>query len=234
MILREALLDAYAVLCPVNCAGCGADDRYLCALCRAALVPDLSVRLVGGMRVHCGLDYESRGRRVILAYKEQGRTDVASALAVPLAAAVRAAIAASPLASGSSPVALALVPTGRAAFRRRGYDPVRLLVRRAGGRPERVLLPARTTATQKALGVEDRAQNMRGAFVATRRLDGRRFILVDDILTSGATLTEAARAISAAGGEVLGGATLAFTRRLHAFRDNASAEDYRGRKGAKD
>lgn len=216
MNLRDALLDALALLSPVECAGCGADDRSLCPDCLAALAPDVTVHSVGGLRVHAALSYELRVRRVILAYKEQERTDVAPALAVPLAAAVRVAIAAA-----EGPVELALVPTGRAAFRRRGYDPLRLLVRRAGGRPARVLLPSRTTGTQKSFGAEDRAVNVRGAFVAARPLHGRRFVVVDDILTSGATIAEASRAITAAGGEVVGGATLAFTRRLLAFRDNA-------------
>jgi predicted amidophosphoribosyltransferase len=80
--------------------------------------------------------------------------------------------------------------------------------------------------------VADRAANLRGAFVAARRLDGRRFIVVDDILTSGATISEAVRAIEMAGGVVVGGATLAFTKRLLAFRDNAIGEDYRGAQGA--
>ncbi|CAN5216823.1 hypothetical protein BH11ACT4_BH11ACT4_02510 [soil metagenome] len=232
MGIRDALLDALALLSPVECAGCGAADRSLCADCTVALQPDVTVHSAGGLRVHAALAYELRVRRVILAYKEQERTDVAAALAVPLAAAVHAALAAA--APGPRSVELALVPTSRAAYRRRGYDPVRLLVRRAGGRPERLLLPARRTGTQKALGVQDRAANLSGAFVAARRLDGRRFLVVDDILTSGATISEAARAITAAGGEVVGGATLAFTKRLLAFRDNARGEDYGGRKGASD
>jgi predicted amidophosphoribosyltransferase len=221
MALRDAFLDALALLSPVECAGCTADDRSLCVDCRNALLPDVTVHAVNqhsaaGLRVHAALRYELRVRRVILAYKEQERTDVAAALAVPLAAAVQASLAAA--APGLRSVELALVPTSRAAYRRRGYDPVRLLVRRAGGRPQRVLLSARTTGTQKTLGVEDRAVNLRGAFVAARRLEGRRFVIVDDILTSGATITEAARAISEAGGEVVGAATLAFTKRLLALK----------------
>jgi predicted amidophosphoribosyltransferase len=229
MGIRDALLDAWALLSPVECAGCDAADRSLCDDCRYALQPHVTVHSAGGVRVCAALGYEGRVRRVILAFKEQERTDVAGALAVPLAVAVRAAVAAAP---GGGSVELALVPTSRAAWRRRGYDPVAVLVRRAGGRPARVLLASRARATQKKLGVADRAANLRGAFVAARRLDGRRFIVVDDILTSGATISEAVRAIEMAGGVVVGGATLAFTKRLLAFRDNAIGEDYRGAQGA--
>lgn len=221
MTLRDALLDAWAVLMPVDCAGCGTPDRALCGDCLAALHPEATPRVTaGGLRVVSALRYEGVVRRVILALKEQERTDVAAALAVPFAAAL-------PLG-----VAFAAVPTSRAAYRRRGYDPVALLLRRAGSRHERVLVHTRSTSRQKALGAGERAANLRGALVARRSLAGRSFMLVDDILTTGATLDEAARAIRAAGGEVVGGATLAFTPRLLPFRDNPTSEDYGGAKGA--
>jgi predicted amidophosphoribosyltransferase len=157
------------------------------------------------------LRYEGQVRRMLLALKEQERLDVASRLALPLAAAVAAA-----------PVAeLAAVPTSRAAWRRRGFDPVALLLRRAGLRPARVLRHVRRTGRQKTLGVDERAANRLGAMAARGSLAGRRFVVVDDVLTTGATIDEAARAIRDAGGEVLGGVGLAFTPRRYPTRDIA-------------
>ncbi len=231
--IRGPLLDAWALLSPVECAGCGADDRSLCPACRLALTPAVTVHSAAGVPVYCALTYAGVVRRVIIAFKEQERTDLAALLAASLAGAITGAVSAAPAGPPvSSPLELALVPTSRAAWRRRGYDPVLLLARRAGGRPARVLLPARASGAQKALGLQERAANRRGAFVARGSLENRRFVVVDDVLTSGATMAEAIRAIRAAGGEVISGACLAFTPRLSATSDNRLREDYRGAKEA--
>jgi len=226
---KDALLDALALLSPVDCAGCGARDRSLCPSCRATLAPEPTPRQTpGGLTVITALRYEGIVRRVILAFKEQHRTNVAAALA----AALRPAIDRATGASSAAPIERVAVPTSRSAYRRRGYDPVALLVRRAASRPARVLVPARRTAHQKSLGVQGRRENLTGAFAARGSLTSRRFVVVDDVLTTGATLDEAARALRQAGGEVLAGATLAFTPRWSAFRDIPPAEDYGWAKGA--
>jgi predicted amidophosphoribosyltransferase len=219
-VLRNALLDALAILLPVDCAGCSAPDRGVCDECLRALAPDPSVRAVGRVRVWTGMRYELVGRRVILALKEEGRTDVARALARPLSAALDRALDDAP--RGAEVVA---VPTSRPAYRRRGYDPVRLLLRRAGHHGARVLVAARASKDQKTLGVAERAENRAGAFTATRRLDGRTFVIVDDVLTTGATLADAVRAIEAAGGVVAGAATVAFTPKLFSGDSDDAARD---------
>jgi ComF family protein len=206
--IRTALLDALAVLSPVYCAGCGTPDRSLCEHCRAALEAAVTPRrLADGSTVFTALRYEGVVRRTLLALKESGRTDVAGPLSVPFAAAIHRA--AQPGAE------ILVVPTSSTAWRRRGYDPVALMARRAGIRHAKVLRSARSTASQKTLGASDRETNLRSSMVSRTPLNGRRFVLVDDIVTTGATLTEAARAITAAGGEVVGRAALAFTPRLN-------------------
>jgi len=218
-MLRDALLDALALVLPVECAGCGAPDRSLCAGCLVALRAEPERHaLPDGTPVVCALDYDGAVRRAILALKEHGRTDVARALAVPLAHAMTDATSSRP-GSGGARIETLPVPTSRAAFRRRGYDPVALLLRRAGVRPAAELAHTRRAGQQKHLAVDERASNRAGSLRARRPLTGRRFLLVDDVLTTGATLAEAARAVRAEGGEIVAAATLAYTQKRPSHPD---------------
>jgi predicted amidophosphoribosyltransferase len=81
---------------------------------------------------------------------------------------------------------------------------------------------ARGAVQQKSLAAGERAANREGYLRATRPLNGRRFVVVDDVQTTGATLAEAARAVRAAGGEVVAVATLAYTPRRLAHPDGRS------------
>ena len=80
-----------------------------------------------------------------------------------------------------------------------------------GGSPDTV-----QSAGQKGLGRGARARRVRGSMKVRKRwrhqLSGRKCLIVDDVLTTGATLAEAARAVSAAGGVVCGAVVLAATR----------------------
>jgi ComF family protein len=222
--LRSAALDALALVLPVECAGCGADDRALCDDCRRALVPEPTARrLPDGTPVYSGLDYDGVVRRVVLALKEQQRTDLARQLAPALAAAVRAAVddavggATGREGAGleAADLQVVAVPGTRAAYRRRGYDPVRLLLARAGLGERRVFAAARPHAVQKGLGVDAREANLAGAFRLRRAVDGIHFLLIDDVVTTGSTLVEAARVLRAGGAHVVAAATVASTPRRY-------------------
>lgn len=215
--LTDALLDAWAVVVPVECAGCGDHDRALCRRCRAAIAPRVARRTVASLEVSSGLRYAGEVREVILALKEGGRTGLARPLALSLSAALADALAAedaeAAVRAGGSVAEIVRVPGGRAAFRRRGFDPVALLLRRAGVDPVPVLEATRATRSQKTLDLSSRAVNLAGSIRASRPLAGRRFVLVDDVVTTGATLAEAARALREGGGSVDRAATLADTPR---------------------
>ena len=215
--LRDAVLDGIALLLPVECAGCGAPDRAVCANCRPALAPDPGSRLLAdGTPVFSGLDYDGIPRQLLLAYKEQGRTELARHLAPALAAAVSEAVAAHGLrAHGLRGLELVTVPPSRRSRRRRGFDPVAGLVARAGLDRARVLAPALPHPAQKTLSLEQRAANLAGVFAARVPVAGRRFLLVDDVVTTGATLLAVADALRAGGAEVVAAAALASTPRLY-------------------
>lgn len=215
--LHSATLDALAVLFPVECAGCGAHDRALCPSCTAWLAPQHERRLLDdGTVAFTALRYEGVVRRIILSLKEQGRTDVAAALAAPLVDTVVAALSAALQHDRTlQGVELCTVPSSRAAFRRRGYDPVALVLRKAGLPVARgVLVSVRRHAQQKVLDRGARQRNLVGSLAAQHPLEGRKFVLIDDVVTTGATLVEAARAIRSGGGEVLFAVALANTIRL--------------------
>lgn len=208
-LVREALLDAAAVLLPVRCAGCSVPDRSICSACARSLEPQERRRTVAGITVCSALDYDDVPRTVLLAYKDAGRVDAAPALAGALRSAVVAA-------SGGDPVVPVLIPSTRSARRRRGYHPTGMVLARSRVLPpplRRALRLTRQTSDQAGLSLSERERNREGSVVASARVAGRRCLLVDDIVTTGATIAEAARAITAAGGVVVGAATIAQTPR---------------------
>ncbi|PSK97122.1 putative amidophosphoribosyltransferase [Murinocardiopsis flavida] len=207
----SALVD---LLLGETCAGCGRPGAALCAACSGLL--DRRPRRCRG-RPGCPQawavgPYSGRDRSVLLAFKEQQRRGLAAPLGRSLAAAVTAASRAGP----GSPLLLVPVPPRPSGVRRRGYDPVLLLAGAAAraltarARPARVhaaLRPVRRVADQVGLRRDERRANLAGAFAVPRRAvrplhgraAGRTVVLVDDVLTTGASLAEAARALRAAG-----------------------------------
>jgi hypothetical protein len=134
-------------------------------------------------------------------------------------------------------VLLVPVPSARAAVRARGHDPALRITAaavrelRAGGLPARcldVLVQRRGVADQAGLTAAERLANLAGALSVPRpaAVRARRLVVVDDVITTGATLAEAARALRAAGAEVLAVAVVAATPRDH---DRRAPSTTRGR-----
>ena len=106
------------------------------------------------------------------------------------------------------------VPLARERERERGFNQALLLARRIASRLElptrpRWLARVRATRPQSDLSAAERRANVRGAFRASRRVAGRHVVVVDDILTTGATLGECARALREAGAWRVGVVTVA-------------------------
>ncbi|WP_190860120.1 phosphoribosyltransferase family protein [Actinomadura sp. RB99] len=133
-----------------------------------------------------------------------------------------ASASATATATPTEPIPIVWVPSRRGAARRRGHDPMRQAVAvavqrlRAGGVPVVALgglRQCRRVADQAGLGAKARRDNLNGALEAVARapLAGRRVVLVDDVVTTGASLAEAARALREAGADVAAAATVAAT-----------------------
>lgn len=207
---------------PRRCAGCGRPGELLCPDCRPTGPP---LRLAGfaGVVLAAGR-YERRLRSAVLAYKERGRRELARPLAQLLALA--------PLLALGRPVVLVPVPSARAAARRRGGDHVLRMARVASAQSRvpiaAVLQLVRTVHDSAGLGAVARQANLAGAMAAARpppALTSGRLpaaVLVDDIVTTGATLHEATRALRSAGWPVLGGVALAATPRRRTEREQVA------------
>jgi predicted amidophosphoribosyltransferase len=251
--VANALLDALAVLLPVECAGCGVPDRSTCSGCLAALAASgrpgrVALRPPGSAQtgadvlpVCFAIDYAGVAKDMLHALKEQGRVDAARPLGRMLGRAMSEAVrqARRDIPAGSR-VELLAVPSSRRALRLRGYNPVETLLRWAGPQPSRAsgIRYRRAPHDQASLGAEQRWSNLAGSIEAdARRLRGRHLLLVDDVVTTGATLLECRRAVEAVGGHLWGGIALAHTAKVKGTNselhgDLARWQVYGGGKGA--
>lgn len=217
--VANACREALSLVLPVSCAGCGELDYNLCPACQAVLVPELQYRElfdpVAKLRLPLwySMELTQVSSSVLHEFKEQGRTSVAKHLARPYVSALQAAYAAGGAESSSTTAHITWVvpPSSRANFRQRGYVPITVLAQAAGVRPQRLLVNTRRRIDQSVLGRMERFENMRGSFRTKKNLDGRSVIILDDVLTTGATLQECARALRAEGANVIGAAVLAYT-----------------------
>ncbi|MGY1731844.1 ComF family protein [Geodermatophilus sp. SYSU D01045] len=203
--LAGSLVD---LVLPRTCAGCGVPGPALCRRCAALLGAPREAtprRLPPGMppTVAAGA-YTGPVRPAVAAFKEHGRAELAG----PLGAALALAVGVHAVLLPGRPVLLVPVPPTRAALRARGRDCVRELATaavadlRAAGVPAgfgRVLTRAGRVRDSAGLSVAQRRVNLAGTFAVrpARVPPGAVLVVVDDVVTSGATLTEAAAALAA-------------------------------------
>jgi predicted amidophosphoribosyltransferase len=224
LVAMTVLADLLDLFLPATCVGCGAAGGTLCARCGAALSGVPSVvrpRPPGAPPCWAGGGYDGPLRAALLAYKERRRHGLAAPLGALLAETVHAAAGG----TAGSPLWLVPVPSTRQAVRARGGDHLRGLavaaVRalRRRGSPARVLpLLAPRGRRRDSVGLDAAARraNVAGAFRIRPGLvppEGGVLVLVDDLVTTGATLAEAARTLAAGGAPARRAAVLAATAR---------------------
>jgi ComF family protein len=210
------------IMTPVQCLGCGREDWIVCDLCRGALAysqqrcfrcgvatADGECCVLCRPRVHLsGVTvaalYEGPVKEAILAYKFQ-RLRMVAAVATDMMMDV--------IPDRSFDVVTS-VPIAPVRYRERGYNQSELIAKRIArvlSLPYRSALGRRSSQHQLGLDRVGRLRSVEGVFYPTRRFNGERVLIVDDVVTTGATLDECARQLLAAGaGEVWG---LALARR---------------------
>ena len=230
--------DLHDLVWGTRCAGCARPGRQLCRGCQALLAGSTPVRRVvsgaaGEIACTAGAAYDDLTQRLVPAWKNDGRTGLTRPLAARLAVAVELAT------DGADEVWLVPVPSRPESLVRRGFSPPLLLARelvRLGGRRRPLVAVGAVVAPggvgdQIGLGRLDRQRNldhtMRAgdrALLGQLQTSCRRaasILLVDDVVTTGATLAETARVLSSAGVTVSGAVLVADTpagRRPRPFR----------------
>lgn len=239
--MPDAVLD---LLLGSRCAVCGRAGRVLCPVCRRDLPSKAETRWPtpsppGLARPVAVGEYDGALKLLVNAHKEQQRFALAGPLGDLLALSVLAHAAPSgapPRAQEHArPVLLVPVPSRAAVVRRRGHDPLLRITQRATSRlrglgvrafARRLLRSVRVAEDQSRLGAAERSRNLSGSMAcpagAAARLVGHGtgaaplVVVVDDVITTGATVREAQRALEAEGIDVAGIAVVAATRRTHA------------------
>lgn len=191
--MLRGLLD---LLVPMCCAGCGTPDSVLCVRCARGMASPVLIERAQCPPLYALTGYDGAARRAVLAYKERGRRELAGSFGRLLAGAL-------PLLPGSGERRLVPVPSRPAAARRRGGQHMLLVARQTGHPVWPGLHLDRRARDSVGLDVDARVANLAGRLTCDPIDTGREVILLDDVITTGATATACTSVLTQAGAKVV-------------------------------
>jgi len=156
--------------------------------------------------------YDGELRRAIRRFKFDGALHLDRALAELLLVTLHVRL------DDFAPALLVPVPLHPSRLRQRSFNQALLLARHLGRRCQiavapRLLRRVRATPPQHGLSAEERRSNLRQAFVLSRPLAGERVLLIDDVMTTGATARACAQALRDGGASAVAVAVLGRAQR---------------------
>ena len=211
--LVDRLLDlVYPPKCPFCQKILSEPEERTCQSCRTSLTEGRSGKRQGDWFSGCffALGYENTVRDAILRYKFEGCRYYAKAFGQILTRSIQA---------NAPPFeVLSWAPVSRARKKQRGYDQSWLLCREVGQalgvQPIRTLEKVRNNPPQSGLtSLRDRQENVKNVYRVPdpKQVEGKRILLIDDIVTTGSTVSACSRALLQAGAESVWCAVLAGT-----------------------
>jgi len=225
-LAHDAVDAVEELLWPTRCVSCDMPGELLCADCREAL-PWIAQRWAcpvcgapfgwltctacegdwESRATVCAMGFEQISSQMIACLKDRSELRLAAVNAAAMATALDEA-SSWPALDGAARFdpqetdALCFVPATAAAYARRGFDHMELVskeLQRLIGVPLFDVLARASKHDQRALGREDRAANLAGTVTVLDDVAGMRLLLVDDVVTTGASMREATRALLARG-----------------------------------
>ena len=194
------------LLFPTRCFGCNVIGLPICAKCRREWHPHYYSTQIAKLQIHSGVMYSPIASKIILAAKENG---LAGADTLVIDSIIHVLSVAR---FDDHNIRLVPIPSSPSARRRRGrsfiVDITSKIGRQLGIPVSDSLELCRKVVDQSGLDAATRAENMHGAFALKRGAFPRGdLILIDDVVTTGATLTEAAKVLRLQGLHVLASVT---------------------------